>query len=103
MIDSAALEEFVIFTENMPNFEEHKKNKRQNILKELALALIIPHARSEFGSAVNTARCGTGHLQLRHFTGTLTSSNHHPASFNTAQEMLLLSQIKGQENQIPLL
>jgi len=45
MTDSAALNAFVIFTENVPNFEEHKKEKRQNFLKKLALALIIPHAR----------------------------------------------------------
>jgi hypothetical protein len=45
MIDSAALNAFVIFTENMPNFGEHKKDKRQKFLKELALALIVPHAR----------------------------------------------------------
>jgi hypothetical protein len=45
MIDSAALNAFVIFTENVPNFGEHKRNKRQNFLKELALALIVPHAR----------------------------------------------------------
>jgi hypothetical protein len=45
MIDSAALNTFVIFTENVPNFGEHKKDKRQQFLKELALALIIPHAR----------------------------------------------------------
>ena len=44
MIDSAALNTFVIFTENVPNFREHKKDKRQKFLKELALALIIPHA-----------------------------------------------------------
>jgi hypothetical protein len=29
----------------MPNFGEHKKNKRKKFLNELALALIIPHAR----------------------------------------------------------
>ena len=32
-------------TENVPNFGEHKKDKRQKYLKELALALIISHAR----------------------------------------------------------
>jgi len=57
---------------------------------------------SEIQSAANTARCETGHSQLQHLTGTITSSKHHPASFNTAQEMLHLSQIKGQENQIRL-
>jgi hypothetical protein len=45
MIDSAVLNAFVIFTENMPNFREYKKDKRKKLLKELALALIIPHAR----------------------------------------------------------
>jgi hypothetical protein len=45
MIDSAVLNAFVIFTENMPNFGEHKKDKRKKFLKELALALIIAHAR----------------------------------------------------------
>jgi hypothetical protein len=45
MIDSTALNAFVIFTENMPNFGEYKKDKHKNFLKELALALIIPHAR----------------------------------------------------------
>jgi hypothetical protein len=45
MIDSAALNSFVIFTENVPNFGEHKKDKRQKFLKEVALAVIIPHAR----------------------------------------------------------
>jgi hypothetical protein len=39
---------------------------------------------------------------LRHFTGTLASYKHHPALFSTAQEVLHLSQIKGQENQIHL-
>ena len=45
MTDSAALNAFVIFTENVPNFGEHKKDMRQKFLKELALPLIIPHAR----------------------------------------------------------
>ena len=45
IIDCAALNAFVIFTENMPNFGERKKEDRQKFLKELALALIIPHAR----------------------------------------------------------
>jgi len=44
MIDSAALNAFVISTENVPNFGEHTKDKRQKFLKELALALIILHA-----------------------------------------------------------
>jgi len=48
IIDSAALNAFVIFTENVPNFGENKKEKRQKFLKELALALIIPHARQRF-------------------------------------------------------
>jgi hypothetical protein len=42
MIDSAALNTFAVFTENVPNFGEHK-DKWQKFLKELALALIIPH------------------------------------------------------------
>jgi hypothetical protein len=45
MIDSAALNAFVIFTGNVPKFGEHKKYKRQNFSKELALALIILQAR----------------------------------------------------------
>jgi len=45
IIDSAALSAFIIFTENVPNFGEHKKEKRQIFLRELALALINPHAR----------------------------------------------------------
>jgi len=57
---------------------------------------------SEIGSAANNAKCETGHSQLRHFNGTLTNSKHHPASSSTAQEMLHLSQVKGQENQIHL-
>jgi hypothetical protein len=83
---------------------QHLENKKkaQKFLKELALALIIPHARQEFGSAANSARCETSHSQLRHFTGTLTSYKHHPASFSTAQGKLRLSQIKGRENQIQL-
>jgi hypothetical protein len=102
IIDSATLNAFVIFTENVPNFGEHKKENRQQFLKELTLALIVPHARLEIRSAANTARCETGNSQLRRFTGTLTSSKHNPASFSTAQEMLHLSQIKGQENAIHL-
>jgi len=46
--DSAALNAFVIFTENVPSFGEHKKEKRQKFLKELAIALIIPHACQRF-------------------------------------------------------
>ena len=45
MIDSALLNAFLIFAENVPNFGEHKKDKRQKFLKELVLALIIPRAR----------------------------------------------------------
>jgi len=48
IIDSAALNEFVIFTENVPNIGKHKKEKRQKFMTELALALIIPHARQRF-------------------------------------------------------
>jgi len=48
IIDSAALNAFVIFTENVPNFREHKKEKRQKFLMELALVLIIPHTRQRF-------------------------------------------------------
>ena len=48
IIDSAALNAFVIFTENVPNFGENKKEKRQKFLKELALALIIPRTRQKF-------------------------------------------------------
>jgi len=45
MIDSTALNPFAVFTENVPNFGQHKKDKRQKFLEELALALIILHAR----------------------------------------------------------
>jgi hypothetical protein len=38
-------EALVIFTENVHNFGEHKKDKRLKFLKELALALIIPIER----------------------------------------------------------
>jgi len=47
IIDSAALNAFLIFTENVPIFGEHKE-KRQKFLKELDLALIIPRARRSF-------------------------------------------------------
>ena len=46
--DSAAMNTFVIFSENVPSFGEHKKGKRHKFLKELALDLIIPHARQSF-------------------------------------------------------
>jgi len=71
-------------------------------LKELALALIIPHASQEIQSAAKIARCEAGHSQLRHFTSTLSSNKHHPVSLSTTQETLHLSHIKGQENQIHL-
>ena len=48
IFDSAALNAFVIFTENVPIFGEHKKEKRQKFLKEPDLALIIPRARQSF-------------------------------------------------------
>jgi hypothetical protein len=48
IIDSSALFALVIFTENLSNFGEHKKEKRQKFLKELVLALIIPHACHSF-------------------------------------------------------
>jgi len=48
IIDSASFNAFVIFTENVPKFGEHKKEKRQKFLKELALALIIPHTHQRF-------------------------------------------------------
>jgi hypothetical protein len=43
--DSAALNAFVIFTDNIQNFGENKKDKRLKFLKELALALINPILR----------------------------------------------------------
>ena len=48
IIDSAALNAFVIFAENVTNFGEHKKEKRQKFLKELDFALIIPNVRQSF-------------------------------------------------------
>jgi len=84
IIYSGASNAFVSFSENVPNFGEHKKEKRQ---KFLGTGPCFDHSTctSEIRSAANTARCETGHSQLRHFTGTLTSSKHHPASFSTAQ------------------
>jgi hypothetical protein len=98
MIDGAALNAFVIFTKNVPKFGAHKKDKQQKFLKEQALALIIPHARQRLEVQQTAQVCETSHSQLQHFTGTLTSYMHHPASFSTAQGMLHLSQIKGEEN-----
>ena len=48
IIESTALKAFVIFTENVLSFGEHTKEKQQKFLKELALDLIIPHARQRF-------------------------------------------------------
>ena len=96
MTDSAALNAFVIFTKNVPSFGEHKKEKRQNFLKELALALIIPHARQRF----EVQQTPQDVKQVIPSCGILSATS--PASFSTAQEMLHLSQIKGQENQIHL-
>jgi len=48
IIENVALNAFVIFSENVPNCGERKKEKRQKFLKELALDLIIPHARQSF-------------------------------------------------------
>ena len=101
IIDSATLNAFVIFAENVLNIGERKKENRQKFLKELALALIIRHARQRL-EVQQTTQDVRGHLKLRHFIGTFTSSEQYPASFNTAQEMLHLSQIKGQEHQIHL-
>jgi len=77
IIDSAALNAFVIFTENVPNFGEHKKEKRQKFLKELALALIIPHARHRFEVQQTPQDVKQVIRSLRHLTGNLTSSKHH--------------------------
>jgi hypothetical protein len=64
MIDSAALNAFVIFTENMPNFGECKKDKRK-ILEGTGPCFDHSTCTSEIvGSAANTARCETGHSQL---------------------------------------
>ena len=48
IIDRAALNQFVSFTENVPNIGEHTKQKRQNFLSELSLALFIPQSRQRF-------------------------------------------------------
>jgi len=53
IIDSAALNAFVIFTENVRSFVDHNKKKRQKFLKEQALAWIIPHARQRFSTHRN--------------------------------------------------
>jgi len=45
IIDSSTLNAFVVFTENVPNVGERKKENRQKFLKELAIALIILQAR----------------------------------------------------------
>jgi len=102
MVDKAAMNAFVIFTENVPNFREHKKDKRKKFLKELALALIIPHARQ----GLEVQQTSQDVKEVIRICGILLApspnSKHHPASFSTAQDMLHLSQIKGQENQIHL-
>jgi hypothetical protein len=64
MIYSPALNAFVIFTENVPDFGEHKKDKRQQFLKDLALALIIPRGRQRL-EVQQTPQDETGHSQLR--------------------------------------
>jgi hypothetical protein len=102
IIDRAALNAFVIFTENVPNFGKHKKEERQKFLKELALALIIPHARQSFEVEQTPQDVKRVIRSCGRFTGTLTSNKHHPTSFSTPQEVLHLSHIKGQENQIHL-
>jgi len=96
-IDSAALNAFVIFTENVPKFGEHKKEKRQNFLKELALALIIPYARQRF----EVQETPQDMKQVMGSCGILPATSPAPSTtFSTAQEMLHLSQIKGKGNQI---
>jgi hypothetical protein len=67
MTDSSALNAFANFTENVPNFREHRKDKRQKFLKELALPLIIPHARlrlevQQTPQDVKQAICSSGIL-----------------------------------------
>ena len=91
IIDSYALNAFVIFNENVSSFGEHKKEKRQKFLKELALALIIPHARQRF----EVQQTLQDVKQVIRSCGILPAPSAapriHPASFSTAQEVLHLS------------
>ena len=45
IVDSSALNAYVIFTHNTPGFGGNKTNKRQKFLKELSKSLIIPQAK----------------------------------------------------------
>jgi len=102
IIDSTALNIFGFFTENVPNFGEHKKEKRQKFLKELALALIIPHARQR--SEVQKTLQDVKHV-IRS-CGILPAPSPAPSTTqrHSAQRKrcYICPQIKGQENQIHL-
>jgi len=76
IIDSAALNAFVIFTENVPKFGERNKEKRQKFLKLLALALIIPHARQRFEVEQTTQ----GVKQVIHSCGILPAPSPAPST-----------------------
>ena len=45
IVDSSALNAFVIFTHNTPGFGGNRKDKRQKFLKELFKSLIVPQAK----------------------------------------------------------
>ena len=44
IVDSSALNAFVIFTHNTPGFGGNRKDKRQKFLKELFKSLVVPQA-----------------------------------------------------------
>ena len=45
IVDSSALNVFIIFTHNKPGFRRNRQDKRQKFLKELSKSLIVPQAK----------------------------------------------------------
>ena len=48
MIDSSALNAYLIFTHRVPVFVGKRPDKHSKFLKELAISLIVPHAKRRF-------------------------------------------------------
>ena len=96
IVDSSALNAFVVFTHNTPGFGRNTKDKQQKFLKELSKLLIIPQAKSRLITPQTPQAVKQIICSCRILPEECTYVQ------NIKQEMLPLYKIKGQKVQIRL-
>ena len=80
MIDSSALNAYLIFTHIVPVLGGKRPDKDSKFLEELAISLVVPHAKHRL-VASQTLYCETNHSQQWNFTSTNSGCPKHEQTF----------------------